>query len=198
MNKPESTMVPIAIFAVSFFCIMLTCLILIMSGVVTLPISGFAVDYTDRLYIGTQKEIQVLEEGKLINIISVPTSRTYEFTIQNGNVLILSTSTKIYIMDLDGNILETREDLGADMYNKLSYRKRKFVSDDGDLYTLSSALGRTKIVRNKEDIVYQIDAFSFGVKVLIAICCAAMSIFPVWVLLKRNSKAGSSHTDPTL
>ena len=186
MKQSERAMVSLAIFAVSFFFITLTCLILIFSGAISFSVSGFAVDGADRLYIGTQKEIQILEDGKLINSISVPTSRTYVFTIQNGNELILSTSTEVYIMDLDGNILETREDLGADTYNQISYRKRRFVSENGDLYTLSGILGRTKIVRNKQDIVYQIDGFSFFIKILFVICFVSIAAFPILARLKYN------------
>jgi hypothetical protein len=91
-------------------------------------------------------------------------------------------------MDLDGNILETKEDPGADAYNQISYRKRKFVSENGDVYKLSSILGRTKIIKNKTDIIFQIDSLSFAVKNLIVVCFAAMFVFTIWILSTQKSQ----------
>lgn len=188
-NTSTRTMIALAISTMCFFCIILTCLLLIVSGTVTLSISGFAVDHKDRLYIGRQGEIQIFEGSKLVNSIHVPTSRTYVFTIQDGNRIFLSTSTKIHIMDLDGNILETKEDLGADAYNQISYHKKTFVSDSGDTYRLSNMFGWTRIIKNKSDVVYQIDGCSFVVKILMLICFVAMFVFSIWMLSHRNQKS---------
>lgn len=185
------SIVVLAVFSMCFFCIVLTCLMLIISGTATLSISGFAVDNVDKLYIGKHKEIQIFEDGKLINSIRVPTSRTYVFTIQEGNKLLLSTSTKIYVMDLDGNILETKEDLGADTYNQISYRKRTFISDSGDTYKLSNLFGQTRVIKNNTDLVYQIDGCSFVVKVLVVICFVAMFGLAIWMLSQHISRPNS-------
>lgn len=190
-NTNGRSMVTLAVFSMCFFCIILTCIMLIISGQATLSVSGFAVDNVDRLYIGKQREIQVFENGKLLDSIRIPATRTYVFTIQDGNKLLLSTSTKIYVMDLDGNILETKEDLAADTYNQISYRKRMFVSDKGDVYKLTNSLGRTKIIKNKTDLVYQIDVCSSVVKVLIVICFVAMFGFVIWMLSQQIRKPKS-------
>ena len=189
MKKTNTkTMVLVAGFSVFFFCIMFTCLILIISGMVNFSVSSFAVDNTDRLFIGAQKEIRIYEDGRTVNSISVPTSRSYVFTILEGNKILLSTSTQVYTMDLDGNILDTTEDSGADIYNQISYHKRKFVSENGDEYKLSNTLGRTRIIKNKTDVVYQIDALSFIVKILMAACFVAMLVFTVWIVSSQKSR----------
>ena len=165
------------ILAVCCSCIIFTCLILAVTGTITTSISGFGVDNCNRLYIGTQTEIQVFEDGEIINRIPTPTSRAYVFTIQGGNSIVLSTSTNIYVMDLNGEILETEEDPGADMYNQISYRKRKFVSTNGDVYRLSQMLGRTKIIKNNSDVVYQIDGASLVAKIVLAMCFIVMFVY---------------------
>ena len=97
-----------------------------ITGTVQLSISSFAVDSKDRLYVGTTKEISIYEHGEMVGSINPKTSRTYRFTITEEDTILLSTSDKIYIMDLEGNVLETKEDLGADVYNQLSYKKKTF------------------------------------------------------------------------
>lgn len=174
----KHAVVPLAVFAPFLFCVLLTCLILVLTGTATLTVSGFAVDDANRLYVGTTKGICVYEEGKLVDNINPKTSRTYMFTITEDDNILLSTSTKIYIMDLNGNVLETKDDSGADVYNQLSYKKRKFTTDKGDVYKLSN-FGWTKIVKNSTEVVYQIDALSFSVKVAIAVCGIALIAFIV-------------------
>ena len=181
-------MVSLAVSSVSLFFIVSICLALFASGAVTPSVSCFAVDNLDRLYIGTQKEIQIYEKGQIVNCIHVPTSRTYVFTILDGNKILLSTSTIVYLMDLDGNVLETKEDRGADTYNQISYRKRKFISDNGDVYRISNILGRTRIIKNQTDIVYQINALSVAVKILLVISAAVILMFSIWVLFAQKTR----------
>jgi hypothetical protein len=94
-------------------------------------------------------------------------------------------------MDLDGNILETKEDLAADTYNQISYRKRTFISDSGDTYKLSNLLGQTRVIKNNTDLVYQIDGCSFVVKVLVVICFVAMFGLAIWMLSQHISRPNS-------
>jgi len=188
----------LAVFSLCLWSVLFPCLILVIAGTVNLSISGFAVDNSDRLYVGTKSEICVYEKGKKMHTISPHTSRTYVFTITDGESILLSTSTKIYVMDLYGNILETRDDPGADIYNQISYRKKAFISKKGDIYKLSNVFGRTKIIKNDAEVLYQIDTFSFAIKILVVICIVALFVFCIGGLItsrvKRRStnKAGDS------
>ncbi len=176
----------LVILSISLFIVVGLCLILILTGTVTPFISSFAVDSNDRLYIGIQNEIRVYEEDILINTINPKTSRAYVFTIDKHNNILLSTSTKKYLMDLDGNVLDVQEDQGANMYNQIQYNRKKFVSVKGDVYKLTSAIGWTRIIKNGEDIVYQISLLSFAVKVLIAVIVIFLISFPLWMLKRFN------------
>ena len=182
----KKMMLSLAIVCPSLFVVLLSCFVLVITGTVTLSVSGFAVDHFDRLYIGTTNEIRVYEESRIVKNISPHTSRTYVFTIQEGENILLSTSTKVYVMDLDGNVLETKEDPGADIYNQLSYQKGRFISDKGDIYRMSSVFGWTRITKNSTEIVYQIDVLSFCVKLLLAICAIVIFVFPVWALIEQR------------
>lgn len=177
------------IFAVSIFVVMLFCLVLIIAGKVSLSISGFAVDHEERLYIGLGNEIRVYENGQIVRTISPQTSRAYRFTIQEDQTILLSTSTKVYTMDLEGNVLSCKEDPGADTYNQISYRRRKFVSQKGDVYRSVGILGWTGIVKNGEQIVYQTDVLTVCVKILFVLCWAAIFIFPIWGNARRQARA---------
>ena len=175
------------ILCLPFILGLFICIILLVSGTATLSISGFAVDDCERLYVGTAKAISVYEDGKLAYEIDPQTSRTYRFTVDDNGNLLLSTSTKIYIMDLEGNILETKEDAGADTYNQLSYRKNKFVSKKGDEYRLIN-FGRAKIVKNGTQTIYQIDDLSFSVMVSTLVCTVGLLLFLLLGLINRNKK----------
>ena len=178
------------IFCLPFFLVLIVCMSLLISGAATLSISGFAVDDYERIYVGTANAISVYEGGKLAYEIDPQTSRTYRFTIDDNGNLLLSTSTKIYIMDLQGNIIETKEDPGADTYNQISYRKNKFVSQKGDEYRLIN-FGRTKIVKNGTQTVYQIDDISFSVRVSVIVCTVGLLAFLLLGLFNRKNRLNS-------
>jgi hypothetical protein len=150
-----------------FFFVIFPCLLLILTGVATPFIDCFSVDHLDRLYIGAESEIRVYEDGKQIKSIGPQTSKSYMFTIQEDNTILLSTATEVYTMDLDGNILSVREDPGADMFNQLQYRKRIFVSKNKDTYRLKNYFTWTSIEKNGAEVVYKISGVSFAVKVVI-------------------------------
>lgn len=142
------------------------CVFLIVLGKVNLGIPAFAVDSSDLLYVGTQRQIEVYEGTKLVHTISPHTSRTYVFTILEDDTILLSTSTKAYSMDLSGEILDSWEDNGTDVYNKLRSKRMQFVSGQGDQYKIKGLLGWTRIVKNNQEVVYKLPVFSFVIKML--------------------------------
>ena len=183
--ESERTLI-LGVVAISFFLIVFPLILLLASGTITLSVSGFAVDKSERIYVGETNKIAVYEDGILVNEISPKTSRSYIFTINQDDHILLSTSDKIYIMDLNGNVLEQREDKGADIYNQLSYRKKQFVSTSGDVYKLKDGLGRTRIVKNDEEIVYSISELSYAVKIAGEILLAFALVLAVWSLVQRK------------
>lgn len=171
-----------------FFCyniIVIPCLLLILSGSVTLWINGFAVDRAGCLYIGNAKDICVFEDGTLIRKLSPCTSRSYVFTITEDNNILLSTSSKVYTMDIEGNLLHTEDDPGADVYNQLSYSKRRFVTSTGDEFKLRNILGWWIIVKNDAQIVWNMGLLSYIVFAAISCCTTGLIIFILRYIGKR-------------
>jgi len=93
----------LAAFSIPMTCVVVFCLLLLITGKATPFISGFAIDKNDWIYVGEETEICVYENDVLIRTINPQTSRAYAFTIADDQIL-LSTASIFYIMDLDGNI----------------------------------------------------------------------------------------------
>ena len=167
----------LAAFIVPWACVLFICVMLVICNAVTLSIESFAVDSQNRIYIGRPEEIHVYEGDRLVKRISAQTSRGYQFTVLKSDAILLSTSSNVYTMDLDGNVLSVREDVGTKTYNKLQYARKNFTSHKGDQYQIRDALGRAKIVKNGTETVYQISVLSVIVKRLIALCIVSIILF---------------------
>lgn len=171
----------IASFCSIVGAIVLLCLMLIISGAVTPSISGFAIDSSGKLYVGMPQKICIYDAETLVGSISPYTSRSYAFTINEDDNIILSTSTKVYLMNLDGTILDTWDDPGADTFNQIRYRKAEYISANGDVYKLSSVFGWISITKNGVDVVWHIDLFSYIVILLLGISATAILGLFVWI-----------------
>ena len=175
MNRKE--MSRIATFIVPWACVLFFCVMLVICNVVTLSIECFAIDSQNRIYIGQTNKICVYEADKLVNQISSQTSRSYQFTIVKNDIIKLSTASSVYTMDLDGNILSLTEDVGAKVYNQMQQKRKNFTSFAGDQYEIRDRLGRTKIVKNNTETVYQISRLSVVVKIMIVSCLVLIISF---------------------
>lgn len=186
MNK--DSLKYIAIFAVSISLIILPCVVLLITGIATPFLSGFAVDDRERIYIGGTQEIYVFYEGTQQTTIDPQTSRSYAFTITEDGKILLSTSTKVYLMDLDGTVQSEYEDIAADVYNQIKYRSHKYTTTSGDVYEMKAYLGWTHIVKNGLETVYRISFLSFVVKLLIFVSVISLIIFPIYFTIKFYRK----------
>lgn len=186
MNR--TVMKSMVFFIIPWAFTMLICIVLILGNFVTLSINGFAVDSRDRLYDGVPEEIRVYEADALVDCLPAHTSRSYVFTIVENDTILLSTSAKIYTMDLSGNVLSESDDPDADTYNQMQYHKKNFVSSNGDCYKLQNPFGRTKIMKNGTDTVFQISILSVIVRILITICCLASIPFAGWIIVKVSKR----------
>lgn len=166
--------------------LLLICALLIYSGIASPFISCFAIDSDDRLYVGKHDRIDVFENGVLTNSIFSKTSRGYVFTILEDDTIQLSTSTIVYSMDLNGNIISSYEDNGSHVYNQIQKSKFSFITTKDDAYCLKGILGRTRIIKNNTIVVYQLSPLSFMVK--IALYAIAFSVVIFTVLIGRYRK----------
>lgn len=165
MRPPKLLIIYIAIIGPIF----IGCLSMIVSGLVTLSLSGFAIDSSGRLYLGKDAAIEVYEGSTLKYKISPMTSRGYIFTIQSNDTILLSTASTVYTMNLNGEVLTQIEDIGTKTFNKLQKSWKTFTSSNGDEYIIQSNWGRTEIVSNNKNssiILYKVPLLDYAVKLL--------------------------------
>lgn len=171
------------------FPIMAICLILIISGSVSVFYSGFAVDSSGIIYIGKDSKIEKYYNGKVIGVLNPKTSRGYAFTIQNDDTILLSTASYVYVLDLDGNQLDKWEDIDTKTFDKLQYM-REYIAKDGHKYKMKSQFGRTFIYKGDE-IVYRMPLPDYLVK--ISFFLSFLSLFataPVLIIVYRHKISG--------
>lgn len=180
MNKKRALM----IYAPISGLVVLFCFYMIFSGKVSLSMNGFAVDKDDCLYIGKEYTIEVYKNDELLRTINPQTSRSYVFTILNGDTILLSTSSKVYTMDLYGNVLSEEPDDMTKVYNRLQREKKEFFSVNKETYCLKNKWGRTYIVNN-ENVIYKMPLVDYVVRLLLCIAFISIWIFvPITVLSK--------------
>lgn len=167
------------IYLLFVFPIVLTCLILIASGTVSPFYHGFAVDSSGILYIGKDAKIEKYLDGKMIGSISPQTSRGYAFTIKDDDTILLSTASNVYTLDLLGNVVDEKEDMGTSAYNELQNKKRTFITRYNKKYFMRSQLGRTMIISD-QDIIYQMPVLDYIVKIAIfALALTQLVVVPI-------------------
>ena len=127
---------------------------------------SFAVDSAGRLYVGFDEDILVYEDGEfLYEFTGLPelkniTPANLLFTIED-DLLLLSTGTQTHTVDLQGSILSTADE-GSD----------KVVPDDvftaanGDVYVRENILGRSEIIKNGSERVFQMPMMTFVIRTL--------------------------------
>lgn len=150
--------------------------VLMMSGKVLPFVDCFAVDASERVYIGGSDNIFVYEKGQLKYEFSdlpgfkgISMKGTF-FTITGGNRFLMETGNRVYTLDLEGNVIgacdyseSTSVRLNAERNGK------RFTSQKGDHYELRNVLGWTTITKNHREVVYEISALSYIVKISIII-----------------------------
>ena len=122
--------------------VMVVTLLLVLSGAVAFECNGLGIDAGGRVYVGKPNAICVYESGSLVNEIDPQTNRGYAFIVTEENTILLSTSTMVYSLDLEGNIFESYEDEGAKMINTLRRARYRFEGADGRTYSMDSKLSQ--------------------------------------------------------
>ena len=128
-------------------------------------INSFAVDSFGRLYLQSDEnrdDIWMYENGKYIGTIDLReslknapngfSSRGSCFTIKR-DVLYVATSTYVYQLDLQGNMLDSYKDR-SNLHGRIS--GKRYVADNGDCYLKKNVLFRTSIIKDNGEVIYQI------------------------------------------
>lgn len=168
--------------------ILFICMVMLVSGTVSLTMNGFAVDAEGQLYIGQAKKIIVLKDGSIVKTLSPQTSRAYAFTIENGETVVLSTSTTVFVMDLDGVVLSQYPDRDSQVFNQLQNKKR-FVDIFGTEYIRKNVWGRYCIYKENE-MVYSMPMRDYTVGVVMVAVGISAFLSGLFTVALRHRKTG--------
>ena len=166
---------------------MLISIALIVSGTVAVSYEGFALDSHGRLYLGVYNKIDVYEGNSLLYSIDPQTQRTYSFTIQDDTILLSNTSD-VYVIDLEGNIVSSMEDVDASIFNELQ-KNREFYSLDGNIYRMQKNFGRVRVIKENGEVIYQMPIFDYIVKMVIIFSAIGLSILVTYLVISFHKKA---------
>jgi len=141
------------------------------------------VDSQDRLYISVYDVIVVYDsDGNYLYTLDFQTPKTFNFYINNEDKIIVTTGSKYYKSDLDGNNVEEYDG------TRYIFVDNKKVTSNGNTYKLSNYLGYTKVVKTNETIsqvVYRIPIHLYVAKITIFI--AQMSFCYVVAIIFINN-----------
>ena len=157
---------------------------LVLTGVAVPFIDIFAVDSEGNLYIAEYDTISVYDDQSKLEEININRKRPWRFTITENDEIWCCTASAAWRVDLEGTELERRNDPSAQMYSRLQLT---FRDEDGygNIYSRVSYLGRTKIVKNNTEVVYQISLLSYFVKLLLYFAVASF-IIGLSVIVKES------------
>lgn len=116
----------------------------------TLSFYGFALDSQNLLYVGRDNAIEVYKGDEKVFDINPKTS---EF---------------VYKIDLSGNVIEKSKDVYSKTYTDIEKSKKRFKTDNNE-YFLKNNFGRYKIIDNNKNVLYELNAKEFSVKLLFII-----------------------------
>lgn len=176
-----------------FTILLLPVVLMMVTGEITLfDLHGFGVDTEERVYLGTSNgEILVWKDQQQIGALKAPTSRGYQITVEDDEILCATGSTD-YRMNLDGNILEKSDDPTSSLYSSLQFQ-HSCTTAAGTTYRLRRLWGRTSIVRDSAEdaiIVYQMSAGVFAAKIFLYVAALGwiVSFLSIWYFSIRQMK----------
>lgn len=148
-------------------------------------VSSFAADSSGLIYVAAEDTIEVYQNLEHIRSISIPSGyRSFYFTICEDDTILLvklSQSKTVYIMDLNGNVLDSWEESNLDTFYKV-YHKKEYVSVSGDTYKIKGNWLLPKIVKNGEEIVYRVSVLTALVYHIRNICWGLFVVVIFWEL----------------
>ena len=87
MKRMKNWEKTVGIFLLIMCPIVISVLVSFISGSAISEYMGFAVDSSERLYVGTNAGIEVYENGVKVKTIDPPSSRSYAFTIEDEKII---------------------------------------------------------------------------------------------------------------
>lgn len=184
MNKVKLT-VQICVVVIMF--LLFSSFVLLLSNYASLRINGFDIDSHGNLYIGRLHRIEIYKDGVLKHSVNLPRYRAWSMDLTEEDNIAIAANSKVYIMDLSGEVLQEATDDQDETYIRL--RKRNTViGNDGKSYTRTSLIGRTKIVDATKNAIYQVPWTDVYVKIGFGSSLIGIFILAPFVKKLRNKK----------
>ena len=181
-------------FAFGIVAIYLVSLASLLIGNHTLSYSGFAVDSKGYLYIGFDSgKIKVFDGQQPIKTLSAQTSRGYEFTILEGDILYVVCGDRAYNLDLDGHVLK-RFDSNYERLYKFRPKDSEFVCENGITYKMHWNFGRTKITKTENDnktTAYIMPLTDYCIKIILIVGTVAWVTVVLKLIIYTRGKQGN-------
>lgn len=141
-----------------------------------------------KTYIGNGSVIQVLSpDGKEIRSLNPITSKGYEFTIIDGDLIFVDTGSTVYTMDLYGDIIQKSGSAGKSGTIFSNYNKFGCTASDGTKYIMKNIFFRTKICEvsnGKYKQVYIMPIYDFIAKLSFLLCILSVIILLPFIIIK--------------
>lgn len=147
-------------------------LLLMFVNVLHLSMNGFAVDSKNKIYIARDSCIEVYEDCAKQLKINPITSRGYNFHIDSNDFIFIETSTDIFKLDLNGNLVEKMEQTNNKYYYKSPFDYKVLEIENGKVYKWKSICLFNTITKTYEGntmTVYRDNVFVYVLKILFGI-----------------------------
>lgn len=129
---------------------------------------GFGVDSYGKVYIGDEDCINVLENDEVVHSITIPPHRSYYFTVQTDDTILICTENYLFVVDYLGNTLSSKYDSGASEYTKLMHL-REIETANGDRYICRSFLGRRFVEDENGIVIYEVPFIEYFSSIVYAL-----------------------------
>lgn len=132
--------IPFIVVVLFFLLVCLKAVLVFMGSIHSGALQDFDVGPNGELVLGYPKVIEVYREGSLDTHFAAPTIRAYRFYIENGTMIIGSSSGKSTVYDIEGNRIGESE-LAYTTVKSISGSKKAFEDNDGNRYYLEKNYG---------------------------------------------------------
>lgn len=199
-DKPESKLFSVIInclfcvVAAGMLALLFGRIYLVSCGKATSSFQGFDIDGNDNIYVGTMGQIRIIKDGKTVETISPPTSRSYCFYIENDTLYIgCASDSKGGIYDLHGNEIS----YGGIRYKDVEKKaKGKTILVNEHEYEIHTDIFESYKISRDGVIVYQsdtsfFDGFSYYVSFAFVIILLGILILIKLAIWQKNRAEAS-------
>lgn len=166
----------------------MTCLVLYLSGAVTLSLEAIAVDSEGAIFIGKYERIDVYQDGKLIQTLPTKTSRAYVFTIDDSDLIHLYPGEMEYIIDRNGEILQEKEVDSQFIFSDEYAKRKRFTASDGTEYRIRGNYIWPRVTKNNVT-VYRVSVLSFVVNIISSVDIVVFSLSILGLAVRELRKS---------